>query len=80
MREPKGEEDEEGWNGKWEREHVVHQLHIMVLVHVYLPIQLWSGWQFQRSDSVAGAIFAIGSLLPSLFFFYALMLIVVHTY
>ncbi|KAJ1414934.1 F-box protein [Sesbania bispinosa] len=29
----------------------------VVVVDVYLPIQLWSGWQFPRSGSVAGAIF-----------------------
>lgn len=30
---------------------------VVVLVDVYLPIQLWSGWQFPRSGSVAGAVF-----------------------
>ncbi|KAF5742450.1 hypothetical protein HS088_TW09G00498 [Tripterygium wilfordii] len=29
----------------------------VVLVDVYLPISLWSGWQFPRSRSIAGAFF-----------------------
>lgn len=29
----------------------------VVLVDVYLPIELWSGWQFPRSASTAGALF-----------------------
>ncbi|XP_028770015.1 F-box protein At3g54460 [Neltuma alba] len=29
----------------------------VVLVDVYLPIALWSGWQFPRSGSTAGALF-----------------------
>ncbi|GLT88566.1 hypothetical protein SLE2022_065860 [Rubroshorea leprosula] len=29
----------------------------VLLVDVYLPIELWSGWQFPRSGSVAGAFF-----------------------
>ncbi|KAK7323306.1 hypothetical protein VNO77_26773 [Canavalia gladiata] len=30
---------------------------VVVLVDVYLPIQVWSGWQFPRSGPVAAAIF-----------------------
>ncbi|TKY49703.1 F-box protein [Spatholobus suberectus] len=30
---------------------------VVVLVDVYLPIQVWSGWQFPRSGPVAGAVF-----------------------
>ncbi|KAG5035019.1 hypothetical protein JHK87_009929 [Glycine soja] len=30
---------------------------IVVLVDVYVPVQVWSGWQFPRSGPVAGAIF-----------------------
>lgn len=29
----------------------------VVLVDVYLPVDLWSGWQFPRSASVAGSLF-----------------------
>ncbi|KAK7401347.1 hypothetical protein VNO78_12756 [Psophocarpus tetragonolobus] len=29
----------------------------VVLVDVYLPVQVWSGWQFPSSGSVAGAVF-----------------------
>lgn len=29
----------------------------VVLVDVYLPIELWSGWQFPKSRAVAGALF-----------------------
>ncbi|XP_050386557.1 F-box protein At3g54460 [Argentina anserina] len=29
----------------------------VLLVDVYLPIELWSGWQFPKSGSVAGALF-----------------------
>ncbi|KAK6228659.1 hypothetical protein SCA6_000999 [Theobroma cacao] len=29
----------------------------VVLVDVYLPIELWAGWQFPRSGSVAGSLF-----------------------
>ena len=29
----------------------------VLLVDVYLPIQLWCGWQFPKSGSVAGALF-----------------------
>ncbi|XVF82193.1 hypothetical protein PTKIN_Ptkin16aG0025500 [Pterospermum kingtungense] len=29
----------------------------VVLVDVYLPVELWSGWQFPRSGSVAGSLF-----------------------
>ncbi|KAK1370511.1 hypothetical protein POM88_036603 [Heracleum sosnowskyi] len=30
---------------------------VVVLVDVYLPIQVWSGWQFPRSASIAAALF-----------------------
>ncbi|BAT93390.1 hypothetical protein VIGAN_07234200 [Vigna angularis var. angularis] len=30
---------------------------VVLLVDVYLPIQVWSGWQFPRSGAVAAAIF-----------------------
>ncbi|XP_020237937.1 F-box protein At3g54460 [Cajanus cajan] len=30
---------------------------VVLLVDVYLPIQVWSGWQFPRSGAVAGAVF-----------------------
>ncbi|RDY07200.1 F-box protein, partial [Mucuna pruriens] len=30
---------------------------VVLLVDVYLPIRVWSGWQFPRSGSVAGAVF-----------------------
>ncbi|KAF2322506.1 hypothetical protein GH714_017354 [Hevea brasiliensis] len=29
----------------------------VVLVDVYLPVELWTGWQFPKSGSVAGALF-----------------------
>ena len=30
---------------------------VVVLVDVYVPVQVWSGWQFPRSGPVAGAVF-----------------------
>ncbi|KAL0425706.1 UNVERIFIED_CONTAM: F-box protein [Sesamum radiatum] len=33
------------------------EVRAVVLVDVYLPIDLWSGWQFPRSSSVAAALF-----------------------
>ncbi|CAJ1958977.1 unnamed protein product [Sphenostylis stenocarpa] len=30
---------------------------VVLLVDVYLPILVWSGWQFPRSGAVAGAVF-----------------------
>ena len=33
------------------------EMRVVVLVDVYLPIALWSGWQFPRSRSTAGALF-----------------------
>lgn len=30
---------------------------VVLLVDVYLPIESWSGWQFPRSKTVAGALF-----------------------
>ncbi|KAL8260186.1 hypothetical protein R6Q59_028139 [Mikania micrantha] len=33
------------------------EVRILVLVDVYLPIALWSGWQFPRSRSTAAALF-----------------------
>ncbi|QCD83639.1 hypothetical protein DEO72_LG6g360 [Vigna unguiculata] len=30
---------------------------VVLLVDVYLPIQVWSGWQFPRSGAVAAAVF-----------------------
>jgi len=30
---------------------------VVVLVDVYLPIALWSGWQFPKSRSTAAALF-----------------------
>ena len=29
----------------------------VVLLDVYLPVELWSGWQFPRSGSLAGSLF-----------------------
>lgn len=33
------------------------EVRAVLLVDVYLPIQLWSGWQFPKSGSVAGSLF-----------------------
>jgi hypothetical protein len=33
------------------------RVRVVVLVDVYLPVQVWSGWQFPKSGSVAGAVF-----------------------
>lgn len=33
------------------------EIRAVVLVDVYLPAELWSGWQFPRSGSVAAALF-----------------------
>ncbi|KAA8537325.1 hypothetical protein F0562_026988 [Nyssa sinensis] len=33
------------------------EVRVLVLVDVHLPIALWSGWQFPRSGSIAGALF-----------------------
>ncbi|KAL4562118.1 hypothetical protein LXL04_034312 [Taraxacum kok-saghyz] len=33
------------------------EVRVVVLVDVYLPISLWSGWQFPRSRSTAAALF-----------------------
>ncbi|XP_012567307.1 F-box protein At3g54460 [Cicer arietinum] len=33
------------------------RVRVVVLVDVYLPIQVWTGWQFPKSGSVAGAVF-----------------------
>ncbi|KAK4414546.1 F-box protein [Sesamum alatum] len=33
------------------------EVRAVVLVDVYLPIALWSGWQFPRSSSIAAALF-----------------------
>ncbi|KAL0429176.1 UNVERIFIED_CONTAM: F-box protein [Sesamum radiatum] len=33
------------------------EVRAVVLVDVYLPIDLWSGWQFPRSSSIAAALF-----------------------
>ncbi|XP_022764767.1 F-box protein At3g54460 [Durio zibethinus] len=33
------------------------EVRAVVLVDVYLPVELWSGWQFPRSGSVAGSFF-----------------------
>ncbi|KAG6421810.1 hypothetical protein SASPL_118367 [Salvia splendens] len=33
------------------------EIRAVVLVDVYLPAELWSGWQFPRSSSVAAALF-----------------------
>ncbi|PON60049.1 F-box protein [Parasponia andersonii] len=33
------------------------ELRAVLLVDVYLPIELWSGWQFPKCGSVAGAVF-----------------------
>lgn len=30
---------------------------VVVMVDVYLPIQLWSGWQFPRSATIAASLF-----------------------
>lgn len=44
-----------------------------VLVDVYLLMDLWSGWQFPRSSSIAAALFkhlrCVFLLVPLLFFF-----------
>ena len=36
---------------------VCGEARVVVLVDVYLPIELWSGWQFPRLASTAGALF-----------------------
>lgn len=33
------------------------EVRVVLLVDVYLPIELWSGWQFPKCGSVAGAVF-----------------------
>lgn len=33
------------------------QVRAVLLIDVYLPIELWSGWQFPNSRSIAGALF-----------------------
>ncbi|CAN1316314.1 F-box protein At3g54460 [Linum perenne] len=33
------------------------EVRVVVLVDVYLPIALWSGWQFPKSGPVAGSVF-----------------------
>jgi hypothetical protein len=33
------------------------RVRVVVLVDVYLPVQVWSGWQFPKSGSAAGAVF-----------------------
>ncbi|OMO99052.1 SNF2-related protein [Corchorus capsularis] len=38
-------------------EETAEEARAAVLVDVYLPIELWSGWQFPRSGSVAGSLF-----------------------
>lgn len=41
----------------------------VVLVDVYLPMALWSGWQFPRSGAIAGALFKhlrCGAILSAL--------------
>ncbi|KAE8669883.1 F-box protein [Hibiscus syriacus] len=38
---------EDGWE----------EVRAVVLVDVYLPVELWAGWQFPRSGSVAGSLF-----------------------
>lgn len=39
--------DEQNWG----------EIRVVVLVDVYLPIELWSGWQFPRMGSTAAALF-----------------------
>lgn len=34
-----------------------HKAKAVVLVDVYLPVELWTGWQFPKSGSIAGALF-----------------------
>lgn len=41
---------------------------VVVLVDVYLPIQLWSGWQFPRSATIAAALFRHLRCVGDLFF------------
>lgn len=36
---------------------VLDRVRVVVLVDVYLPVRVWSGWQFPKSGSVAGAVF-----------------------
>ncbi|XP_022945298.1 F-box protein At3g54460-like isoform X3 [Cucurbita moschata] len=36
---------------------VYEEARVVLLVDVHLPIELWSGWQFPRSKTVAGALF-----------------------
>ncbi|KAK8676092.1 hypothetical protein V6N13_034146 [Hibiscus sabdariffa] len=38
-------------------ENGVEEARAVVLVDVYLPVDLWAGWQFPRSGSVAGSLF-----------------------
>lgn len=35
----------------------VNEVRVVVLVDVYLPIALWSGWQFPKSGPIAAAFF-----------------------
>lgn len=35
----------------------IREIRAVVLVDVYLPLYLWSGWQFPRSSSIAAALF-----------------------
>ncbi|XP_030489447.2 F-box protein At3g54460 [Cannabis sativa] len=36
---------------------VAGEVRVVLLVDVYLPIEFWSGWQFPKCGSVAGAVF-----------------------
>lgn len=36
---------------------VLDRVRVVVIVDVYLPVQVWCGWQFPKSGSVAGAVF-----------------------
>ncbi|KAG5249950.1 SNF2 domain-containing family protein [Salix suchowensis] len=40
-----------------ESEGEVVEVRVVVLVDVYLPVSVWSGWQFPKSGSIAGSLF-----------------------
>ncbi|GMN49507.1 hypothetical protein TIFTF001_018678 [Ficus carica] len=41
----------------WAEAGVGGEVRAVLLVDVYLPIELWSGWQFPKCGSVAGSLF-----------------------
>lgn len=51
---------------------------VVVLVDVYLPIQVWSGWQFPRSAATAAALFRHLRCVGYWFFFWLFVVVMLH--